>query len=128
MKFADGSRVALLVVLSTTCAAKLWSGHQPHFALSREVFIIATIVEIALVCGLLVRRLRAWASVGVGVLAAIGIVVEFFGRGRTCGCLGSVIRLTSAQHILLSATVGALAVVVWYCEVDERSSLTGQRS
>ena len=116
-------RVTLIVFLGASCAAKLWSGHEPHFAVSRGVFVAATVLEIGMILGLLIKRLRAWASSGVALLAAIGICIELLARGKTCGCLGSVIRLSSAQHVLLNATVGALAVLVWYRVMESRSDL-----
>jgi hypothetical protein len=119
---ACGPRVLLLVFLATACTAKLWDGYQQHYAISRSLFVTATSLEVAFVLGLLVPRFRAATSAGVGVMAAIGIGVAFWSQGKSCGCLGSMIRLTSAQQILLNATVGALSVVAWHCEVMARQA------
>ncbi|MCA8952749.1 MAG: hypothetical protein KDE27_24780 [Planctomycetes bacterium] len=121
-----GPRIAILLFLGFACATKLWGGYQPEFAISEGLFWAATILEIGLMVGLLIRSTRAWALIGCGVLAAVGIGIEFWGRGETCGCLGSMIRLTSAQHVLLNATLGALAVVAWCQETGVRSVPAGQ--
>lgn len=113
-------RLALFSALIASCIAKLWGGHQPEYVLSQTAFVAATLAEGVLAFGLLVPRLRTWSAVGIGAMAAVGISIAFWGQGRTCGCLGSMMRLTASQHVLVSATVGVLAVLVWHVEVAER--------
>ncbi len=108
------SRVFLAVFLRATCVGKLWSGYRAYYSIPQQVFVLAIIVEMILMLGLLVDKCSHLASIGVGLMAAIGTAIEMFGRGATCGCMGSMVRLTSGQHILVDATIGALAVVVWH--------------
>lgn len=119
---ASYTRVGLAGFLALTAVGKLWSGYQSHFSVSHELYAIAIVVELLLAVGLLFDESGRVASVGVGVLAAAGIAIEIFGGGGTCGCLGSLIQLTSAQHIIVNATAGALAVVVWSGMCTERRS------
>lgn len=113
---AGGLRATLFLFLTGSCVAKLWSGHQPHYAISEGVFVAATIAELSLAFGLLIPRLRTFAAIGVGAMAAIGIAIASIGHGKECGCLGSIVVMTAAQHVLLSSSVGTLAVLVWLCE------------
>jgi len=114
---AKGLAIVLVIFLGLTVGAKFFGGYRQSFSVSREIFIVATIVEVALAFGLLLSRLRRLAAVGVCVMALLGIAVELLSGGATCGCLGATIRLTSAQHILINATVGALAALVWGNEI-----------
>ncbi len=121
-------RVILAVFLAATCVSKLFGGYQTHYLISQELFAVAIVIEVILTLGLLVERFCYIASVGVAILAGIGIGIEVLGRGTTCGCLGSLVRLTSAQHILLNATAGAVAVIVWSGKSDERRSASVMRA
>lgn len=118
----DWPTLLLATFLSATCVAKLWGGYDATYAISEPWFVAVTVMEVLLVFGLISPRWCSVSSIGVGAMAAVGIVIEVAARGRTCGCLGALGRLTSAQHVMLNATMGAIAVLVWHSKCGEQSS------
>ena len=117
--------LTLGAVMAASILAKLAGGHQPYFAVSRSIYFVALVAELLLLCGLAFPRLRAWSAFGIGTMAAAGVLVALFGDGRACGCLGTFLLLSPGQHMLLSSSVGALAVLVWRFESDRTQPKRG---
>lgn len=122
MTVGDLPRLALVFFLSVTCVAKVWGGYAVHYAITRELFVVGIVLEGILVMGLTRERWCVLASIGVATLAAVGIVIQLVARGKTCGCLGALGRMTSGQHVLVNATMGAIAVLVWLVKRSEHSA------
>lgn len=114
------ARIALAAFLTVSCIAKWIGGYQQHYSIPESLFVLAIGAEMVLVPGLLIHKYYRLAAAASAVMAAVGATLEFLGGGATCGCMGSMFRMTPGQHILLDSTVGALAVMIWMAP-DEAS-------
>lgn len=80
-------------------------------------------MEVLLAAGLCMERWVVWAATGVCGVAAAGLVMEMLGHSGMCGCLGTLMRMSSGQHMLLNGTVGALAVLVVVERLEARAAM-----
>jgi hypothetical protein len=106
------SRGVLAALLAIACLGKLLGGYQEYFAIPESMFLASIGFEACLLIGLLTKRHWRLSALGVGLLSAIGIGIELLGSGATCGCLGSLVRLSAGQHVLVNATAGAIACMI----------------
>ena len=104
----DACRWALCVVLTLSAAAKLLTPHRDEYVVPEPLYYLGAAVELAAVV-LLLTKYRAVAIATAIALAVAGITLAIVVPDRPCGCLGSLMPLGGASHVLVSGFVGALA-------------------
>jgi hypothetical protein len=116
------SRVALGSSVLFFASAKLLTPHDGQLAISGSLYYGAALLELAC-AALLFSRLRRPAIL---LLLCIWIGGSFLGAtssSTSCGCLGSWMRLSRAQHVILAGCMGLLTLVTWLLNEQSKSRL-----
>ncbi len=108
-------RALLASSLILTCGLKLVSGHDPVAIWTpAPVYYASAITELVLAAMLLRARSAVAASLGIAIIMAVGIGVEWVRpANQHCGCAGSWLALSGPAHVMTSAVLGLLACLSW---------------
>jgi hypothetical protein len=106
-----GLRWLVVLVLLAMATEKFYTGHRDHFKMPAMLYYSSALVELML-AGLLACARQRIVGVALIMIALMGIAVEMFGSGGSCGCLGARIVLTSRQHMLVASAFGLVGLLV----------------
>lgn len=106
---AAWTRCLLGVAMSAVAFMKLFGGHDPAGILSEGMTYLVAGAE-AVAASMLLLGLATRVSAGLVLCLCVAGVLGSVLSGRPCGCLGANVQMNAAQHAVMSAGLGLLAI------------------
>jgi hypothetical protein len=105
---------AFTATLLETGAGKVFTGSRAVTIWPSWLTVVFGVIELLAVPILWMPHRWAMAGIGLGVVLAVGgIAFSLWApSGAECGCLGTLRKLSRREHLMLSATIGAVSTAL----------------